>query len=615
MRFWGRIQLVLITVFMLTTLGLGGNALCEEAAGSEGPDCGDEQTAMVASTAWLHGDYGDAPEDALAYPSTGQFGYFPTCYSKTPPGYIYHAAVNTAGFGPMVDHEHEGNADSCSNLVAFPPYDADECFQDGDAGLVWPEPYTIMNLPAPTVAPCPNGSGVPLGDTCSFAVWGIAVDIDVFHLGGPDENYVNVLMDWDQNGQWGGITNCHGQPVHEHVLVNFLVPAGTSGRLSALNPPSFRIGPYAGHVWTRFTISPGPMDSTDWDGEHPSLDSGETEDYLLGISKREDYGDAPEGEMAYPPNVIGMFPTCTGGPVPGYVHHEPVGNMFFGDVVDFESDGNASNCLNTPPFPPYDADECLYDGDAGLIVPPAYTIDSMGTVLPCLPLHIGALGAPCSTAVWGRDVDIDVANTTTDDAYINVLMDWTEGGSWGGAMTCPTGTTAPEHVLINFPVPPGFVGRLSTVGPPPFIIGPNEGLVWTRFTIGNMPVPADWEGDQHFMDGETEDYLILVDAAASLKGPDGQRLMYRLYPSSPNPFDLRTTIRYELPTAQSVELSVYDATGRLVGLLVRAFKTAGKHEVVWDATDECGQPLSAGVYFCRMEADHYSKTERMVLVR
>ena len=40
------------------------------------------------------------------------------------------------GFGPNFDFELEGNAGWCPG--GFPPYDQDEGFQDGDAGLIMP---------------------------------------------------------------------------------------------------------------------------------------------------------------------------------------------------------------------------------------------------------------------------------------------------------------------------------------------------------------------------------------------------------------------------------------------------------------------------------------------
>ena len=224
-----------------------------------------------------------------------------------------------------------------------------------------------------------------------------------------------------------------------------------------------------------------------------------------------EFGDAPEGSLAYPSSAtLGAFPTCKNcGPV-GWIQHNNFG-AFFGPTFDFEIDGNAGNCPN---FPPYDADECFQDNDAGLIVPEPYTIQG-GAVVPCPNSPTGTpLGTTCQTAAWGTHVDIHVTNNMPSQTtgFINVLMDWDENGQWGGSSTCPGGSSAPEHVLVNFPVPNGYSGPLSALSPPGFLIGPNPGHVWTRFTISEQQVtPYEWTGEGNFEDGETEDSLLLIE--------------------------------------------------------------------------------------------------------
>lgn len=224
-----------------------------------------------------------------------------------------------------------------------------------------------------------------------------------------------------------------------------------------------------------------------------------------------DWGDAPEGVTvnAYPflGFVPGRFPTCMNVPITTWVYHAPPPVAWFGPVVDFEVEGNASIC---PSFTPYDFDECFADGDAGLIVPEPYTILG-GAELPCPGVAGSRLGLTCTPAVWGPDVDILVTNSSQEQVFVNVVMDWDQAGTWGGASPCP-GAPAPEWVLVNFPVPPGFVGPLSALVPPPFLIGPNRGFVWARFTISETPIVAtDWDGSGLFQIGESEDYLLRID--------------------------------------------------------------------------------------------------------
>jgi len=246
-------------------------------------------------------EFGDAPEGALAYPATGVAGAFPTCMSVTTAGWIQHDNFG-AWFGPGFDFETDGNAGLCPG---FAPYNSDECFEDGDAGLILPEPYTIQ---AGVVAPCGNATGTPLGSPCAWAQWGSDIDI-LIHNWMPNHEpyvqaYVNVLIDWNQDGQWQNDpgTTCYGIMTPEHVLVDFVIPPQYDGTLSALGPPSFQIGPNEGYVWARFSITERPVGS-DWNGEG-TFEDGETEDYLLRVYHPPPVG---VGGEAYPVNKVSLL--------------------------------------------------------------------------------------------------------------------------------------------------------------------------------------------------------------------------------------------------------------------------------------------------------------------
>lgn len=449
-------------------------------------------------------DFGDAPEDVLAYPSTGTNGAFPTCIGTGVNGHVEHFS-NGADLGSSVDFEVEGNGGLCPT---FAPYDNDECFQDNDAGLIMPEPFTIV---AGIVVPCTNSNGTGLGQPCDTAVWGVNVDINVNNFSFTQADVLmNVLIDWNKDGDWGDTVYCTDLMVPEHVLQNFIVPHGYSGALSGLAPPDFIIGPEPGYFWCRFTISDVAV-NVPWDG-NGVFDDGESEDYLIRVDtaatgEEYEYGDAPEGAVAYPLlGVMGNFPTCMNVATNGYIQHNNFG-AFLGPTFDFEPDGNGGLC---PTFAPYDNDECFNDGDAGLLFPDPYTIQG-GAVVPC-PNGAGtSLGTTCSQAVWGTDIDIQVQNFMPNQTigYMNVVFDWTQNGVWGDVANCP-GATAPEHVLHNFPVPNGYSGPLSGLGPPNFTIGPNGSYVWARFMISEAMMPLNWDGQGAFEDGESEDYLIHV---------------------------------------------------------------------------------------------------------
>ena len=78
----------------------------------------------------------------------------------------------------------------------------------------------------------------------------------------------------------------------------------------------------------------------------------------------------------------------------------------------------------------------------------------------------------------------------------------------------------------------------------------------------------------------------------------------------PNPFNPSTTIRYELPKASHVTLTVYDLLGREVATLVNDVEEPGYKSVQWDASR-----FSSGVYFCRLTAGEFIQTRKLLLVR
>ncbi|HNS19450.1 MAG TPA: LamG domain-containing protein [Sedimentisphaerales bacterium] len=231
-----------------------------------------------------------------------------------------------------------------------------------------------------------------------------------------------------------------------------------------------------------------------------------------------DFGDAPEGVIAYPDKgVVGMFPTCVGVGPASWIQHASRGAMYFGAKVDLEADGNGGHC---PTFSPnqYNMDETISTaGDAGLTKPRAYTITGPAgsqAVTPLSTIGLQSLGNACTIAMWGTNIDIRVHNTSSEGkvAYVNVLFDWNHDGVWAGSTRC-SGVDVPEHTVVNFPVPYGYSGLLSGLSPSSFKIGPVDGYVWVRFSITDVPVAKDWNGDGVFNDGETEDYLLYVQEA------------------------------------------------------------------------------------------------------
>ena len=87
-------------------------------------------------------------------------------------------------------------------------------------------------------------------------------------------------------------------------------------------------------------------------------------------------------------------------------------------------------------------------------------------------------------------------------------------------------------------------------------------------------------------------------------------LDFRLWQNEPNPFHRSTGIRYSLPVACDVTLTIYDVAGRPVTVLVSEEQTPGVHNVAWD-----GKFHASGIYFYRLEAESFVETRKMALAR
>lgn len=88
-----------------------------------------------------------------------------------------------------------------------------------------------------------------------------------------------------------------------------------------------------------------------------------------------------------------------------------------------------------------------------------------------------------------------------------------------------------------------------------------------------------------------------------------------LYPNYPNPFNPVTTLRYDLPEQTHVNITVYDMLGRQVKTLINHTQDAGYRSVIWNATNDYGKPVSAGIYLYQIQAGDYISTKKMVLLK
>ena len=85
---------------------------------------------------------------------------------------------------------------------------------------------------------------------------------------------------------------------------------------------------------------------------------------------------------------------------------------------------------------------------------------------------------------------------------------------------------------------------------------------------------------------------------------------YLLRQNYPNPFNSSTIIEYSIPQNAHVKISIVDLLGRTLRLLLDKEQTIGNYKITFNANN-----LASGVYFYRIQANNFSQTKKLILLR
>ncbi len=85
--------------------------------------------------------------------------------------------------------------------------------------------------------------------------------------------------------------------------------------------------------------------------------------------------------------------------------------------------------------------------------------------------------------------------------------------------------------------------------------------------------------------------------------------------ASPTPFRGSATLSFTLSAERHARLAIYDVRGRAVSVLLDERVPAGRHEIIWNGDSDAGKPLSAGIYFVKLDAGHETVRTTLVLLR
>ena len=171
----------------------------------------------------------------------------------------------------------------------------------------------------------------------------------------------------------------------------------------------------------------------------------------------------------------------------------------------------------------------------------------------------------------------------------------------------------------------------------------HNGYPYTPVLVAYSLVQEWWAGwgnlidvDPLFCDPDSGDYSLAENSPCVGASQDGSNMgaygigcdpiilsissellpvTYILHQNYPNPFNPVTTLRYDLPENSLVNVTVYDMLGRQVKTLINQTQDAGYRSIVWDATNDYGKPVSAGIYLYQIQAGEYISTKKMILLK
>jgi hypothetical protein len=256
---------------------------------------------------------------------------------------------------------------------------------------------------------------------------------------------------------------------------------------------------------------------------------------------------------------------------------DPIGVLEAGAYVQPEDDASPDGTL------------CFITGNAETGAQGADDVDGGQTTLlsPVYDLS-GALAVTLSYRRWYTN---DTGNNPGSDVWL--VQATSDGANWVNLES--TSGSAREWRLMSFLLD-DYIELTSTVR--------------LRFVASD-------EGSGSLVEAGIDEVLLSGFADPTITGvAEGAAPALRLFQNAPNPFNPKTTIRFELPAPSAVRLAVYDVQGRLVRELLAGWTLpAGEQAVVWDGRDSAGRAFGSGVFFYRLEAAGKVLHGKMLLLK
>jgi len=127
----------------------------------------------------------------------------------------------------------------------------------------------------------------------------------------------------------------------------------------------------------------------------------------------------------------------------------------------------------------------------------------------------------------------------------------------------------------------------------------------TKFEINGLQTGVQYYFAVSALDYWGNESELSAEVYGSIGDSTTQYYEFALYPSVPNPFPAsggnpKTMIKFSVPEKANIKLEIVNALGQKVRTLFNGAKETGLHTMFWDGSNDNGQILSSGVYFCSL---------------
>lgn len=161
------------------------------------------------------------------------------------------------------------------------------------------------------------------------------------------------------------------------------------------------------------------------------------------------------------------------------------------------------------------------------------------------------------------------------------------------------------------------------------ILRDSGGRVYSDFALlgGQSPYPRDFiidpQGVIRFADTEYDpgtmitviESLIGSKTASTSDKPEEVPKEIAVLNAYPNPFNSSLTIEVVNGIDQSVEIDIYDITGRKADSIYSGWLNSGRHRFQWLAMDQSYQTIGSGIYVVILRGDRATVSKRVVLLQ